>query len=184
MHEHTREEVISEIISEFSQSFAAARTRWTRFAEEVHPELRGPGMMILQTILRRGPVTATGLGSILDMDKAMVSRQVTKLRSLGLVDAKEAESDRRVILLTASETAHSAIEGMQARISADYLVRFAEWSEDELAQLQMLMHRFNATAEDPPRREPGDAVRAGGRDREGPAGLIISPSCPHSLASG
>ena len=57
MHEHTREEVISEIISEFSQSFAAARTRWTRFAEEVHPELRGPGMMILQTILRRGPVT-------------------------------------------------------------------------------------------------------------------------------
>ena len=50
MHEHTREEVISEIISEFSQSFAAARTRWTRFAEEVHPELRGPGMMILQTI--------------------------------------------------------------------------------------------------------------------------------------
>ena len=118
MHEHTREEVISEIISEFSQSFAAARTRWTRFAEVVHPERRGPGMMILQTILRRGPVTATGLGSILDMDKAMVSRQVTKLRSLGLVDAKEAESDRRVILLTASETAHSAIEGIQARISA------------------------------------------------------------------
>ena len=157
MHEHTREEVISEIISEFSQSFAAARTRWTRFAEEVHPELRGPGMMILQTILRRGPVTATGLGSILDMDKAMVSRQVTKLRSLGLVDAKEAESDRRVILLTASETAHSAIEGIQARISADYLVRFAEWSEDELAQLQMLMHRFNATAEDP--RGEGPATR-------------------------
>lgn len=157
MHEHAREEVISEIISEFSQSFAAARTRWTRFAEEVHPELRGPGMMLLQTILRRGPVTATGLGSILDMDKAMVSRQVTKLRALGLVDAKEAESDRRVILLTASEAAHSAIEGIQTRISADYLVRFADWSEDELAQLQQLMHRFNATAEDA--RGVGPATR-------------------------
>ena len=154
MHEHNREAVIADLIGEFSQSFAAARTRWARYAEEVHPELRGPGMMLLQTILRRGPITATGLGGLLDMDKAMVSRQVTKLRSLGLVDAKEAESDRRVILLTASETAHSAIEGIQARISADYLVRFAEWSEDELAQLQMLMHRFNATAEDPRGESP------------------------------
>ena len=157
MHDHAREAVISEIISEFSQSFAAARTRWTRFAEEVHPELRGPGMMLLQTILRRGPITATGLGSLLDMDKAMVSRQVTKLRSLGLVDAKEAESDRRVILLTASEIAHSAIEGMQARTSADYLVRFADWSEEELTQLQTLLHRFNATAEDI--RAEGPATR-------------------------
>lgn len=148
MSEQGREEMVTGIIGEFSQSFASARTRWTRYAEEVHPELRGPGMMLLQTILRRGPITATGLGSILDMDKAMVSRQVTKLRALGLVDAKEAESDRRVILLTASEAAHSAIDSMHARTSADYLARFADWSEEDLAQLHSLLHRFNASAED------------------------------------
>ena len=126
--------------------FAFARTRWARFAEEVHPELRVPGMMILQTILRRGPITATGVSGLLDMDKAMVSRQVAKLRSLGLIDAEGAESDRRATLLTASPAAHSAVDELQARIAEDYRARFAEWSSEELATLQGLLHRFNAMA--------------------------------------
>lgn len=143
-----RDEVVAEIIGEFSHLFASARTRWTRYAEEIHPDLRGPGMMLLQTILRQGPITATRLGGILDMDKAMVSRQVTKLRALGLVDAREAESDRRVILLTASEEAQAALDGMHARTSNDYRKRFAEWSDEELESLHTLMHRFNASAND------------------------------------
>ena len=113
--------------------------------------------MILQTILRRGPITATGLGSILDMDKAMVSRQVTKLRELDLVDARVAESDRRVMLLTASASAEATIVGMQSRTSSDYLARLAEWSSEDLEQLQSLLHRFNSTAEDP--RGDGPARR-------------------------
>lgn len=165
MSDRAREEVISEIVGEFSQSFATARTRWSRYANEVHPELRGPGIMLLQTIRRRGSITATGLASLLDMDKAMVSRQVTQLRALGLVDAREAESDRRVILLTASAAAQTTIEEMQARTSSDYLARFSEWSSDDLEQLQSLLHRFNATAEDP--REDGPARRCAREEAEG-----------------
>lgn len=164
MNDRTREEVISEIINEFSQSYAAARTRWNRYAEEVHPELRAPGMMLLQTILRRGPITATGLGSILDMDKAMVSRQITKLRGLGLVNAREAESDRRVMLLTATDAALTSIEAMRARTSDNYLTRFTEWGSDELEQLQSLLHRFNSSAEDP--RGDGPAGRCAREERE------------------
>lgn len=148
MSSQQRDLMIPEIVAEFSHVFAAARNRWARYAEEVHPELRGPSMMILSTILRKGPITATGLGGILDMDKAMVSRQVAKLRSLGLVDAKEAESDRRVILLTASAEAHAAMEGLQARTAEEYGARFADWSDEELAHLQSLLHRFNAASED------------------------------------
>lgn len=165
MSNRAREEVISEIVGEFSQSFAAARTRWSRYANEVHPELRGPGIMLLQTIIRRGPITATGLGSLLDMDKAMVSRQITKLRTLGLVDAREAESDRRVMLLTASAVAQTTVEGMQARTSSEYLERFSDWSSDDLEQLQTLLHRFNSTAEDP--RDDGPARRCAREEAEG-----------------
>lgn len=148
MEPRRSEEVIPEIIAEFSQVFAAAKRRWARYAEEVHPDLRGGGMMVLQTILRKGPVTATGLAGMLDLDKAVVSRQVAKLRALGLVEAKEAESDRRVMLLTASEKAQAAIEDLQARTAEDYRARFASWSDAELEQLQGMLHRFNATAED------------------------------------
>lgn len=164
MSEPHRDVVIPEIIAEFSQVFAAAKSRWARYAEEVHPELRGPGMMILQTILRKGPITATGLGGMLDMDKAMVSRQVTKLRGLGLVDAQEAESDRRVILLTASAAAHEAVEVLQARTAEEYSARFTDWSDEDLAQLQGLLHRFNAVSDE--LRGDGPARRCA-REAEG-----------------
>lgn len=165
MQNRPRDEVIPEIIAEFSQAFASARTRWSRYAEEVHPELRGPGMMILQTIIRRGPITATGLSGMLEMDKAFVSRQVTKLRGLGLVDAKEAESDRRVILLTASPAAQTAVEGLQAHTAAEYRARFSGWSEEELEQLQRFLHRFNAAAEE--QRGEGPARRCAREEAEG-----------------
>lgn len=154
MTEREREELVADIVGEFSQSFASARTRWAKSAEEIHPELSAPGMMLLQTILRRGPITSTGLGAILDMDKAMVSRQITKLRALGLVDAREAESDRRVMLLTASAEAHSAVDTMHSKISADYRERFAEWQSSELEHLRDLLHRYNTTSVPPHAETP------------------------------
>lgn len=148
MEPSPRERSIAEIIAEFSQSHAAARSRWARYAEDVHPELRGPGMIILQTILRRGPVTATGLSGMLNMDKAFISRQVAQLRALGLVETQEAEADRRVTLLTGSPEAHRAVENLQRRSAEEYHARFAEWSSEELALLQTMLHRFNTSAQD------------------------------------
>lgn len=143
-----RDEVIPEIIAEFSQVFAAARSRWTRYAEEVHPELRGVGLMVLQTIIRKGPVTATGIAGLLSLDKAVVSRQVAKLRDMKLVDAVAAESDRRVTLLTASPAAHAAIDELHSETAGIYRERFAEWEADNLVQLRELLHRFNSAAEE------------------------------------
>jgi len=164
MSDASRDELIPGIISEVSQMFAAAKSRWSRFAEEVHPELRGPGLIVLQTVLRRGPITATGLTAMLDMDKAVVSRQVAKLRSLGFVDAKEADSDRRVILLTATAQAREAIDELHSRNAAEYHSRFDDWTREELTQLQQLLHRFNAQAEDP--RPDGPARRSVRKETE------------------
>ncbi|NLA64467.1 MAG: winged helix-turn-helix transcriptional regulator [Leucobacter sp.] len=161
--------MIPDIISEFSQVFAAARSRWARYAEDIHPDLRGPGLMSLQTIIRRGPITATGLGGILDMDKAIISRQVAKLREYGLVDARAAESDKRVTLLTASAAAQAATDLMHARTAQEHSVRFADWSDDELEQLQTMLHRFNSSAdglrgEGPARRCAREESAAGPSD--------------------
>lgn len=136
-------ELIAEIIAEFAEVFAFARTRWARYAEEVHPELRGVGMMVLQVILRKGPITATELGQMLDMDKAVVSRQVAKLRELELVDATPSEEDRRVFLLAASARAHALLEELQHRNAWEYGQRFAGWDDAELESLRSALHRFN-----------------------------------------
>lgn len=147
MTDATRDESIPEIIAEFSQLFAAARTNFARNAEEVHPELRGIGMMMLQVILRKGPITATALGSLLNMDKATVSRQLTQLRGLGLVDAEPDAEDRRSLLLTASHDAREAIEEVHRRGAKDYRVRFEDWNDEDLVQLLGMLRRFNASAD-------------------------------------
>ncbi|MBL3687831.1 MarR family transcriptional regulator [Leucobacter zeae] len=138
---------VAEIIAEFSEIFAFARTKWARYAEEVHPDLRGVGMMVLQLVLRKGPVTATGISQLLDMDKAMVSRQISKLRELGLVAAEPAAEDRRVILLTGSERAEEMLDGIRRQWAHAYHERFDGWSPADLETLRAGLHRFNASAE-------------------------------------
>ncbi|MHA3685243.1 MarR family winged helix-turn-helix transcriptional regulator [Leucobacter sp. HY1908] len=151
-----RSEQISQIIAEFSEVFAFVRTRWARFAEETHPDLRGSGIMVLQVVLRKGPVTVTGLSQLLDIDKAMVSRQISKLRDLGLVASEPAAEDRRVTLITATDKARETIEKLRARAAHDYHLRFAQWDDAALMELGESLHRFNSYS---PEHADGPAVR-------------------------
>lgn len=142
-----REQRIAEIIAEFGDIFAFARTRWTRYAEEVHEELRGIGLMILQIVMRKGPISATEVGQLLDMDKAMVSRHVAKLRCLELLETEASAEDRRVQLLSVSARGGELLDRLHERSAEAYRERFDGWSVDELARLRDGLHRFNSAAE-------------------------------------
>lgn len=139
-----RETHITDIITEFGEIFAFARTRWARFAEEVEPELRGVSLMMLHLIARKGPVSATSIGQLLDMDKAMVSRHLSRLRDLGFVRAEESPEDRRVQLLTISDQGQQLLDRLHEQSAASYRDRFDGWSDDDLARLRHGLHRFNS----------------------------------------
>nr|WP_209706697.1 MarR family transcriptional regulator [Leucobacter exalbidus] len=132
-----------EIIAEFSETVAFVRGRWARYAAEFHPELKKAGIAMLQVIRRNGSTTATELCQLLDMDKALVSRQITKLRELGLVDAAATPEDRRVVCLTASDQAVEFLDGIRVRWAETYRERFTDWSVEDLQQLKIGLRRFN-----------------------------------------
>lgn len=136
--------MIAEVVAEFGQVFAFARMRWTRYAEQIHPELRGPDVFMLQIVSRKGPVTAKELTQLLRIDKGLVSRQLAKLRQLGLVEAQHDAADRRSVLLTVSDSGREMLSGMHRELSAAYEQRLADWSEEDLQTLIDLLHRFNA----------------------------------------
>lgn len=138
-----REQQISEIITEFADIFSSARTRWMRYAAELHDELRGASLMMLQFVMRKGPISATELGHALDMDKAMVSRHVASLRDLGFIEATESEEDRRVQLLSASPQGLALLDRLHKRSAASYQARFEGWDVEELQRLREGLHRFN-----------------------------------------
>lgn len=148
---------ITGIIAEFSEVFAFSRTRWARYAEEVDPELSGVGILILQSILRTGPVTATGICRTLDMDKSFVSRQLAKLRQLGFIETTESPEDRRVQLITGNDKAQRVVDRIRKLWASAYRERFEGWSDSELAALREGLHRFNAANSTP--QTEGPAVR-------------------------
>lgn len=156
---------IADIISEFSAVFATARTNWAKYAETVHPDLSGGGLMVLQAILRNGPITATEICQRLNMDKALVSRQISRLRDFSLVEATPAADDRRVQLLSGTALAVETMADVRGRWAHSYHERFEGWSAEELAEFSQTLHRFNAT---PPQHTDGPAARCARDHREAP----------------
>lgn len=150
-HSQDHQDVITDIIAEFTDVLAFSRTNWTRFAEEVDAEVRGLGMIVLQFISRKGPITATGISQSLDMDKSLVSRQLARLRELDLIETSESPDDRRVQVITASAKAKRVIGKIRELWANSYRERFEGWSSEELDTLQAGLHRFNASAQE---REP------------------------------
>lgn len=135
------------IIGEFSEVFSFVRSRSARYAKQIHPDLKNSGIFVLHTVLRSEPITATELAQRLEMDKAMVSRQVTLLRSLGLVETEPDPNDRRSTLLRSTEQSRAKVTELRRQMGADYRARFTDWSPEDLSALRDSLRRFNDAAE-------------------------------------
>lgn len=134
---------IKQIVAEFSEIFTFMRTRWFELASDIHPGLSKTLIPTLLTIERHGPVTATELIEHLRSEKTSVSKQVAQLRQFGLVDAVVSAEDRRVTLLSLTDTAQQKITDVRARLAQVYRERFAGWTDDEIDTLRGSLHRFN-----------------------------------------
>lgn len=134
---------IKQIIAEFSEIFTFMRTRWFELASDIHPGLSKTLVPTLLTIERYGPVTATELIEHLRSEKTSVSKQVAQLKQFGLVDAVVSAEDRRVTLLSLTDTARQKITEVRARLAKVYRERFAGWTEGEIDALRGSLHRFN-----------------------------------------
>ncbi|MEB4615385.1 MarR family winged helix-turn-helix transcriptional regulator [Leucobacter sp. M11] len=135
------------IVAEFSEVFSFVRSRSARYARRIHPDLKNSGIFVLHTVLRNEPITATELAQRLEMDKAMISRQVTLLRSLGLVETEPDPTDRRSTLLRSTELSRSKVAELRRQMSADYQARFADWAPEDLTALRDSLRRFNDRAD-------------------------------------
>jgi len=97
---------------------------------------------LLVLVERRGPIGVVELAGRVGRDYTTVSRQVSKLESLGLVQRRENASDRR--LREAVITAHG--KKMTDRIDAarERMGRaiFETWNVEDLENLASLMRRF------------------------------------------
>jgi DNA-binding MarR family transcriptional regulator len=91
------------------------------------------------------PISVVELASLVGRDHSTVSRQVTKLETLGLVERQAVKGDQRVRLLSPS-AAGSKMLGQFSRARRTFLDdRLGSWTAEERATLLELLSRFSET---------------------------------------
>lgn len=145
-----RDEALQHLEQELLVLVRRARRGVRDRAAEVHPGLQSGAYLMLSQIIRHGPLRATGLCEMFDMDKAAVSRQVQQLVELGLVDRTPDPEDGRATQIGATEDGRRRVEEVRERRRKGFDERLAGWSAAELEDLADHLARFNQALGRPP----------------------------------
>jgi DNA-binding MarR family transcriptional regulator len=97
---------------------------------------------LLMGIEHHGPVGVVELAELAGRDYTTVSRQVSKLESLGLIARQSSKTDKRVraaVITAKGRTMVAALHGARKRLAAEVL---ANWNKKDLQELVRLMRRF------------------------------------------
>ncbi|TPW26239.1 MarR family transcriptional regulator [Pararhizobium mangrovi] len=113
-----------------------------RLIEEAGIPLDRALFAVLARVARHGPIGVVDLADRTGRDHTTISRQLTKLEELGLVERQASAADKRIREAIVSEKGRSAVAALSAARERLANRILESWSDAELAQLQTLLRRF------------------------------------------
>ena len=115
---------------------------------EVHPELDYNTFMILAAVQDApGGVRASDLVGDLFVHKSTISRAVSTLEQLGLIDRVTDPKDGRAQVLTVPKEAAQRVEAFRERSYAKLEEVLADWTPEEISTFLDQLTRLNDAAE-------------------------------------
>ena len=124
-----------------------SRAIQTRLATELHPELDGASYGVLALLHDAGPLRASDLVGRLGLDKSTVSRQVSNLVALGLVDRTADPEDGRAQVLTPSSEGATRLVRIREARRARWEEDLSDWPAADVSTLADLLDRLNRRGE-------------------------------------
>lgn len=112
-------------------------------ARAVHPDLLPASYLMLSHVNEHGPLRASAMCSVFDIDKGAISRQVQHLIDLGLLDREPDPQDGRATLLSVSEEGAARLESVAAARREQLAERLDGWSAADLAGFADSLRRYN-----------------------------------------
>ena len=123
-----------------------ARTWFGQLARDVHPDIDAAAYGILRLVDNGEATTVTALAERLSVGKPTVSRQVSALEELGLLERLPAEPGSRLVHLRLTDVAASRFAAARARRVEEFRGLLGEWTEQDVATFGALLTKFNALA--------------------------------------
>jgi DNA-binding MarR family transcriptional regulator len=139
----SRDTATAEVESNVTALYQAAKSRVKSLAARYHEKLGPIGFGVLRFVFEHEPVRAGDVAAALGLDKSAVSRQITMLREMDLLDIEPDPADGRASLLLPSDKARQAQVTFRAESSGEYERILASWPTEDIATLARLLERFN-----------------------------------------
>jgi DNA-binding MarR family transcriptional regulator len=138
----TRNAALGDVEGEMNELVGHIRADARDAAMAVDPALQPFGLKVLRLIALRGPLQSSAIARALFVDRSVISRQITQLCELGLVELQAAADDGRVRMATATPLALARMQSMRGG-EWSLASRLASWGETEIRQLALLLAKLN-----------------------------------------
>lgn len=125
-------------------------------ARAVHESLQPASYLMLGYVAEHGPVRASVMVDVFEIDKGAVSRQVQHLIDLGLIERTPDPEDGRATLLSITDEAVRRLEDVSEHRRKWLDEQLGDWSDQRLADFAHELGRYNASLTPP---DPDQAPR-------------------------
>jgi len=112
-------------------------------AREAHLEVDAGAYAILCLVHNAATATVTGLRDRLGVGKATVSRQVSTLEALGLVQRRAGEDDHRIVRLGLTPEGARRLSDARDRRDEQFRELLGQWPVQDLTSFADLLARCN-----------------------------------------
>jgi DNA-binding MarR family transcriptional regulator len=141
--------LIADVEHELSMLFRRSRSTSMLLARRVHPEMDAAGYALISqielgTATGRAGLRASEVAQALGLDKSTVSRGITQLEHLGLIERIIDPDDGRARLLRLTTVGAERYGAMRAQRQARFQAILDRWDTADLADLARLLGRLNA----------------------------------------
>jgi DNA-binding MarR family transcriptional regulator len=116
-------------------------------ARMVHPDLSPVAYSMLMALNDSGPRRASDLVDLFSIDKGAVSRQVSALLDLGLIERSPDPEDRRAAILAITYEGTQRLETIREMRLREVSERLSGWNEEDLRAFVKMMGRYNNALE-------------------------------------
>lgn len=109
----------------------------------VHPDLQPASYLMLSYLAQHGPMRASAAADMFHIDKGAISRQVTHLVELDLVERTQDPDDGRASLIAATPGAVERLTAVAEDRRQWVDERLGDWGDEELEEFTRELGRYN-----------------------------------------
>ena len=121
-----------------------SRARLEQVAREVHPDLEAAAYGILHLVGTTEAATVTEIAGRLGVGKPTVSRQVSALERVGLLERRPSSTDRRAVELALTEEGTRRLHAARSSRQQQLRQLLDTWDVPDVEELARLLGKFNA----------------------------------------